>query len=84
MRELTTLKVRDVHERRGVKHFRVHGKGRKIRYVPIHPGTLAAIDAYLTAAGHGAVEAAPLFVSLRESASGAPRGARSPPMGSTS
>jgi integrase/recombinase XerD len=76
--ELTTLKVRDVHERRGVKHFRVHGKGRKIRYVPVHPGTLEAIDAYLEAAGHGAVEAAPLFASLRESASGTPRRAITP------
>lgn len=34
--ELCTLTVRDMTERRGVKHFRVHGKGEKLRYVPIH------------------------------------------------
>jgi site-specific recombinase XerD len=42
--ELCKLKVKDIHERRGVKHFRIHGKGRKLRYVPIHPGTLEAIN----------------------------------------
>lgn len=36
--------VKDIHERRGVKHLRVRGKGRKLRYVPIHPGTLEAIN----------------------------------------
>ena len=36
----------------GVKHFRVHGKGSKIRYVPVHPAALDRIDAYTAAAGH--------------------------------
>jgi integrase len=39
-----TLKVKDIHERRGVKHFHVHGKGGKIRYVPIYAGTLELIN----------------------------------------
>ena len=30
--ELVKLKVKDIHERRGVKHFRVHGKGGKLRH----------------------------------------------------
>jgi integrase-like protein/integrase family protein with SAM-like domain len=37
--ELCTLKVRDIHPRRGVLHLRVHGKGGKVRYLPLHPGT---------------------------------------------
>ena len=50
--ELTKLKVKDITERRGVKYFRVHGKGGKIRYVPCHSGTLERIDDYLALLGH--------------------------------
>jgi len=32
--ELCSLRVKDYSERRGVKHFCVHGKGGKIRYIP--------------------------------------------------
>lgn len=63
--ELCGLKVRDMTERRGVKHFRVHGKGEKLRYVPIHPATLDAIAEYLDAAGHGHQGTAPLFHPVR-------------------
>lgn len=41
-----------MHQRRGVMHLRIYGKGGKLRYVPLHPGTAEAIDAYLTLAGH--------------------------------
>ncbi|MDZ3838891.1 MAG: hypothetical protein U0S49_16135, partial [Rhodospirillales bacterium] len=37
--ELCLLKVKDVTQRRGVAHLRIHGKGSKIRYLPLHPGT---------------------------------------------
>ena len=37
--ELCTLKVRDIHPRRGVLHLWVHGGGGKVRYLPLHPGT---------------------------------------------
>jgi integrase len=37
--ELCKLMVKDIHERRGVKHLRVHGKGAKLRYVPLHPAS---------------------------------------------
>ncbi len=50
--ELCKLRVRDVAERRGVPHLRVHGKGSKIRFVPLHPGTLDRINDYLERAGH--------------------------------
>src|SRR6202044_1522466 len=51
--ELCKLMVKDVHERRGVKHLRVHGKGAKLRHVPLHPASRARIECYLQASGHG-------------------------------
>jgi integrase/recombinase XerD len=59
--ELCAMRVKDLHARRGVQHFRVHGKGEKLRHVPVHPATAAAIAAYLDAAGHGDRPGAPLF-----------------------
>jgi site-specific recombinase XerC len=41
------VRLRDLHDRRGVKHFRIHGKGGKLRYVPVHAGTLEAIADYV-------------------------------------
>ena len=76
--ELCGLQVRDMTERRGVKHFRVHGKGEKLRHVPIHPATLDAIAEYLDAAGHGHQGTAPLFRPVRTSASGDPDGPLQP------
>ncbi|GAB6852430.1 tyrosine-type recombinase/integrase [Paraburkholderia kururiensis] len=63
--EVCRLTVRDVHARRGVLHLRVHGKGSKIRYLPLHPGTAERIHAYLEAAGHGGLPAAPLFQPVK-------------------
>ena len=63
--EMTGLRVRDIAEQRGVKFFTVHGKGSKIRYVPIHPHSLSRIEEYLTAAGHGQDREAVLFQSVR-------------------
>ena len=51
--ELCALKVRDIHGRRGVLHLRVHGKGGRLRYLPLHPGTAELVTDYLEAAGHG-------------------------------
>jgi integrase/recombinase XerD len=59
--ELCAIKVKDIHDRRGVKHFKVHGKDKKLRYVPVHPAAANAITAYLEAAGHGDQPGAPLF-----------------------
>lgn len=59
--ELCALRVTDIQERRGVRHLQVHGKGSKIRYVPLHPGAADAIAAYLEAAGHGDDKAGALF-----------------------
>ena len=59
--ELCKLKVKDITERRGVKYFRIHGKGGKLRYVPCHSGTLERVDDYLLLAGHGSNADGALF-----------------------
>ena len=66
--ELCRLKIRDVQERRGVKHLRVHGKRDKIRFVPAHPAALERIADYLEAAGHGEDADGPLFRPVRNAA----------------
>src|SRR5260370_42107798 len=43
--ELCLLKVKDIHDRRGVAHLRIHGKGSKLRYVPLHPSSAERIYA---------------------------------------
>jgi site-specific recombinase XerD len=63
--ELCRLKVRDLQDRRGVKHIRVHGKRDKIRFVPAHVVALERICAYLEAVGHGDQLDAPLFRAVK-------------------
>jgi len=63
--ELCLLKVKDIHDRQGVPHLRIHGKGSKLRYVPLHPASAARIHMYLELAGHGAMPDASLFQPLR-------------------
>ncbi|MFT0175010.1 tyrosine-type recombinase/integrase [Paraburkholderia mimosarum] len=63
--ELCQLKVRDIHARRGVLHLRIHGKGNKLRYLPLHAGSAERIHAYLEVAGHGETPNAPLFQPAR-------------------
>lgn len=70
--EAARLSVQDMQERRGIKHLRVHGKGGKLRYLPMHPVALERIHAYLEASGHHLEQAAaPLFMPLRGKATGA-------------
>src|SRR5215475_1044891 len=49
---LCTLTVGSVHQREGVLHIRVEGKGDKIRYLPLHVLAQRLIAAYLKVAGH--------------------------------
>lgn len=63
--ELCLLKVRDIHDRRGVPHLRIHGKGNKLRHVPLHPASAERLHTYLEAAGHGALPESPLFQPIR-------------------
>jgi site-specific recombinase XerD len=60
--ELCKLTVKDFkHERRGVQHLRVSGKGGKTRYVPLHPAVSGLVYDYLEQAGHGADDSGALF-----------------------
>jgi integrase/recombinase XerD len=51
--ELCLLRLRDMQSRQGVMHFRIDGKGDKIRYVPIHPMVLRLIEEYMQVGKHG-------------------------------
>jgi integrase/recombinase XerD len=68
--ELCKLKVKDFSQRRGLMHLRVHGKGSKIRFLPVHPRALARVQEYLEAAGHGAEGEGPLFRPVKNNRSG--------------
>ena len=68
--ELCKLMVKDIHERRGVKHLRVHGKGAKLRYVPLHPASQERIEEYLTATEHPTLPSSPLFRPIRNNRRG--------------
>lgn len=69
--ELCALRLIDLQDRRGVRHLQVHGKGNKIRYVPLHPAAASTITAYLEAAGHGADDkVSPLFRPVSNNARG--------------
>ena len=77
--ELCKLKVRDFrHARKGVPHLKVSGKGGKVRYLPLHPGTHALIHEYLEAAGRGEDDAGALFRPLRNNRTGKLDGATRP------
>jgi len=68
--ELSKLRVKDFkHERRGVAHLKVSGKGEKTRYVPLHPAASGLILEYLDSAGHGADDSGALFRPLRNNRS---------------
>ena len=68
--ELCKLMIKDIHERRGVTHLRVHGKGSKLRHVPLHPASQDRIEEYLQAAGHSGLPSAPLFKPIRNNRHG--------------
>jgi integrase/recombinase XerD len=53
-----------------VPHLKVSGKGGKVRYLPLHPGTNRLITNYVDAAGHGGDEAGALFRPIRNNRTG--------------
>lgn len=75
--EAELLRLSDLQERRGIKHLRIHGKGGKLRFLPLHPIAFERIHAYLELSGHGLTDPeAPLFLPLRGRATGAGIGAK--------
>ncbi len=59
--ELCTLTVGAIHQREGVPHLRVEGKGDKVRYLPLAVLAQRLITAYLKEAGHSEDLKGPLF-----------------------
>jgi site-specific recombinase XerD len=63
--EMCKLKVNDfLHERAGVRHLRVSGKGEKRRYVPLHGIARDLIEDYLNQSGHAGDRDGPLSAVL--------------------
>jgi site-specific recombinase XerD len=69
--EASRLTMSDLGERRGIKHLRVHGKGKKIRFLPLHPVAAERIYAYLERDGVRDTSSGPLFRSVRGKTTGA-------------
>jgi integrase/recombinase XerD len=59
--ELCKLLVGDMQTHEGVLHFRVEGKGDKIRFIPVHTLAQRLIEKYLKCAEHAQDTAGPLF-----------------------
>lgn len=69
--EAAQLMVADIQERRGIRHLRIHGRGGKLRFLPLHPLAAERIHDYLEMSGHQLVDAkAPLFAPLRDRSTG--------------
>lgn len=68
--EAARLTVSDLLERRGIKHLRVHGKGKKIRFLPLHPVAAERIYAYLEWDSARDTTSGPLFRSVRGKTTG--------------
>ena len=70
--EVSALKVEDYAARRGIMTLCVHGKGGKIRYVPVKPEAITRIEEYLDMGGHRGDMAGPLFRAVRRNVDGSP------------
>ena len=68
--ELCRLRVRDLEQRQGVVHLRLHGKRDKVRFVPAHPSAQRLIGDYLDLAGHGEDRDGPLFRPVKNNRTG--------------
>jgi site-specific recombinase XerD len=69
--EAARLTTGDLIERRGVKHLRVHGKGGKMRFLPMHPVATERIYMYLEQDVGRPSSTGPLFRSMRGKTTGA-------------
>ncbi|MGE0827645.1 MAG: tyrosine-type recombinase/integrase [Candidatus Binatia bacterium] len=76
--ELCGLRVKDVQQRHGLVHLRIHGKRGKIRFIPMHPETQRILAEYLEAAGHGQDLGGPLFRPVKNNTTGTLRKALDP------
>jgi site-specific recombinase XerD len=64
--EAAQLLVNHLVERRGIKHLVIHGKGSKVRYLPMHPVAMDRVLTYWERSGHHLVNPkGPMFLPLR-------------------
>lgn len=68
--ELCRLKVQDYQRRDGIMHFRVDGKGEKVRYVPVAALAQRLVTEYLDAVGHGEDSKGALFRPVKNNVTG--------------
>lgn len=68
--ELCGLRVKDMHSREGVLHFRIKGKRDKIRFVPVNAAAQRTIEIYLAMAGHRTDSDGALFRPIRNNRTG--------------
>ena len=68
--ELCGLRVKDLHSRQGVLHFRIKGKRAKIRFVPVNAAAQRTIEEYLALAGHRGDLEGPLFRPVKNNRTG--------------
>jgi integrase/recombinase XerD len=68
--ELCKLCVRDLQSRQGVVHFRIEGKGDKIRFIPVAPIAQRLIGEHLAMAKHGGDLDGALFRPVKNNRTG--------------
>jgi site-specific recombinase XerD len=69
--EAAQLQINHLVERRDIQHLMIHGKGDKVRYLPVHPVAADHIHSYLERSGHQLADPkGPLFAPLRHLAKG--------------
>jgi integrase/recombinase XerD len=68
--KLCGLRVKDLHSRQGVLHFRIKGKCDKIRFIPVNAAAQRTIDDYLGRAGHRIDLEGPLFRPVKNNRTG--------------
>jgi integrase len=60
--EMCSLRLKDYADRQGVRTLVVHGKGPKLRYIPVHPKTVAVVVDYLAESPPASDEKNPIFI----------------------
>ena len=68
--ELCALRVKDLHSRQGVLHFRVKGKRDKIRFIPVNAAAQRMMEEYLAASGHRGDAEGALFRPVKNNRTG--------------
>lgn len=68
--ECRTLRVRDYQRREGTMHFRIEGKGDKVRFIPVATEAQRLIHEYLKASEHGEDLEGPLFRPVKNNTTG--------------